>query len=468
MSASHQGSPKRLPANPSVENLKKQAKLLARSRPALSLQQAQHQLAKSYGCTNWAALLLQVAALQESSRTAPDSVLPTSVNEERRRHEGSRHWLDGIAPLEWNKTGQCTVIASLSAALSTLGPEASHALSASDRTLRALPAQTGPAWDYNTLMGDSAMAFRLRWHRRGGFRQTSPRPATWWAFTMAYAFGQEAEALLQRATGWRFEGTPYHYPNNARPLEQLPGICASIERGLPVVACFPEEFGVIQGYDTESNEVMVTAYQRPGQAFWMPITEVGTMVLFLASFQSALPRPDAVLTALHSGLFNWSRGEVPVHDVGIQWEDASIRIQYGATAYEEWSDDLLHADSVSERSRRQLREASVFNVSSLGDARWSAAGYLRQSQAVLPRSCQPHLTAAADIYEDLGRQISELRSRGEEFFSVWTGRGTPDWSDGVRQNEAKLLERFAQMDAMAMAEIQRGIGDLPIPEVKSG
>jgi ankyrin repeat protein len=47
------GARKRLPVNPSIENLKKQAKRLAKSQPALSLQQAQHRLAIDYGCTNW-------------------------------------------------------------------------------------------------------------------------------------------------------------------------------------------------------------------------------------------------------------------------------------------------------------------------------------------------------------------------------------------------------------------------------
>jgi hypothetical protein len=44
---------KRLPVNPSLEHLKKQAKRLAKGAPSVSLQQAQHQLAVEYGCANW-------------------------------------------------------------------------------------------------------------------------------------------------------------------------------------------------------------------------------------------------------------------------------------------------------------------------------------------------------------------------------------------------------------------------------
>jgi ankyrin repeat protein len=66
MSTSHEGARKRLPAKPSVENLKKQAKALAKDQPSLSLQQAQHQLAKSYGYTNWDELLAEATATRES------------------------------------------------------------------------------------------------------------------------------------------------------------------------------------------------------------------------------------------------------------------------------------------------------------------------------------------------------------------------------------------------------------------
>lgn len=56
MSALPNGARKRLPVNPSLENLRKQAKRLARIRPELSLQQAQHQIAVEYGCKHWSEL----------------------------------------------------------------------------------------------------------------------------------------------------------------------------------------------------------------------------------------------------------------------------------------------------------------------------------------------------------------------------------------------------------------------------
>ncbi len=48
--------PKRLPVNPSPENIRKQAKRLARTR-SIALSTAQHQLAREYGAQDWAELL---------------------------------------------------------------------------------------------------------------------------------------------------------------------------------------------------------------------------------------------------------------------------------------------------------------------------------------------------------------------------------------------------------------------------
>lgn len=54
------GAIHRLPALPSVENLKKQAKRMAKNQPSRSLQQVQHALAKSYGYPNWDGLLIAI------------------------------------------------------------------------------------------------------------------------------------------------------------------------------------------------------------------------------------------------------------------------------------------------------------------------------------------------------------------------------------------------------------------------
>jgi hypothetical protein len=52
-----------LPAKPSLDHFRKQAKKRARENPSLKLAEAQHQLAKEYGFKNWAELVRGVASL---------------------------------------------------------------------------------------------------------------------------------------------------------------------------------------------------------------------------------------------------------------------------------------------------------------------------------------------------------------------------------------------------------------------
>lgn len=85
MPASQDGPQKRLPARPSLEFLRKEAKKLHRSlkeqNPDNSLSQAQHALAQEYGFANWAELVAEVSKRRgaDSSPMPPDAV-PAFLN----------------------------------------------------------------------------------------------------------------------------------------------------------------------------------------------------------------------------------------------------------------------------------------------------------------------------------------------------------------------------------------------------
>lgn len=61
---------KRLPVHPSLEHLQKQAKRLAKQNPPLKLAEAQHRLARDYGCKNWA----ELAHVVETMRRGGDQL----------------------------------------------------------------------------------------------------------------------------------------------------------------------------------------------------------------------------------------------------------------------------------------------------------------------------------------------------------------------------------------------------------
>ncbi|HWA10538.1 MAG TPA: hypothetical protein VG838_13925 [Opitutaceae bacterium] len=62
---------KKLPVNPSLEHLQKQAKRRAKQDSNLTLAAAQHQLAQEYGCKTWAELARMVAAMSRRHDRPP-------------------------------------------------------------------------------------------------------------------------------------------------------------------------------------------------------------------------------------------------------------------------------------------------------------------------------------------------------------------------------------------------------------
>lgn len=82
MSTSNDGAKRRLPQQPSEENLKKQAKRRARM-DAIQLSEAQHRVAQEYGFPSWPKLVAYVASVRKSSgdwHSDPNDNLPKAAN----------------------------------------------------------------------------------------------------------------------------------------------------------------------------------------------------------------------------------------------------------------------------------------------------------------------------------------------------------------------------------------------------
>jgi len=167
LSGSRESGSRELPPRASLENLRNQAKTLQKQHregnaealarvsvwlgpdaqpstlegPAvrsssgvvtpLRLHDAQFVLAREYGFASWPRLVEHFEAQQ---------------SRERVRRENGRVWIEGVPRLRWGSSPEPTFIGALEAAFRS-----------SDRPL-----------DITTLMGDSGLAFRLRWATRDG------------------------------------------------------------------------------------------------------------------------------------------------------------------------------------------------------------------------------------------------------------------------------------------------------------
>ncbi len=104
MPSSQDGPQKRLPARPSLEFLRKEAKKLHRSlkeqNPESSLSQAQHSLARDYGFANWAELAAEISRQRGAdSSPAPSDAVPSFLNAGVPRPE-AHHKSGSLAPAE--------------------------------------------------------------------------------------------------------------------------------------------------------------------------------------------------------------------------------------------------------------------------------------------------------------------------------------------------------------------------------
>ncbi|MEM9253500.1 MAG: ankyrin repeat domain-containing protein [Planctomycetota bacterium] len=71
---------KRLPVKPSLEYLQKQAKRHTKQQPGLTLAKAQHEMAKAYGCRDWAELTRIVATMNRQASSSRPEALSEAAN----------------------------------------------------------------------------------------------------------------------------------------------------------------------------------------------------------------------------------------------------------------------------------------------------------------------------------------------------------------------------------------------------
>jgi hypothetical protein len=178
----------------------------------LRLHDAQFVLAREYGFASWPRLVEHFEAQQ---------------SRERVRRENGRVWIDGVPRLRWGASPEPTFIGAFEAAFRS-----------SERPL-----------DIMTLMGDSGLAYRLRWATRDqGNAWCGSGPCGEWP---------EEVAALGAATGYVFEFQP---PETRRPLppEYWASITAHIDRGWPLLGFGKRmDMAVIFGYEEGGRRLLL-------------------------------------------------------------------------------------------------------------------------------------------------------------------------------------------------------------------
>jgi hypothetical protein len=422
MTAPETGS---LPAHASLENLRNQARTLQKQhqqgRPEaaqrvaaivpgaatpLRLHDAQFVLAREYGFASWPRLVNQLRA-------------PAPPN--RVRRQDGRTWIDGVPRLRWGASPEPTFIGALEAAFR-----------ASDRPL-----------DVSTLLGDSGLAFRLRWATRdGGQAWCGSGPCGEWP---------EEVAALNAATGYVYEWDPAE-PVPALAPHRLQRVVDHIDNGWPILGMGANmDVSVIFGYEDGGRRLLLSDYWATEEPSVMAIDAVKEISAFMLRIDPPAPRPDAVRAGLQLALKRWRQGVVDPDPI------TGATYHYGEAGYERWIADLQRHDELSDAQRGNLFHLNGWTYSSLAMNRGGhAARYLRDSARHLPAAAQAPLEAAAHCYDRAQERIGRW-DPADPMFGFIKQKRPDSWTADVRQREIALLRDLQALDRQALTFIEEAL-----------
>jgi hypothetical protein len=371
------------------------------------LHDAQFVLAREYGFASWPRLVEHFEAQQ---------------SRERVRREHGRAWIEGVPRLRWGSSPEPTFIGAFEAAFRS-----------SDRPL-----------DITTLMGDSGLAFRLRWATRDhGNAWCGSGPCGEWP---------EEVAALGAATGYVFEFQP---PEKRRPLppEYLARITADIDRGWPMLGFGKRmDMAVIFGYEEGGRRLLLSDYWASEEPSVMAADEVLQVSGFLLRIAEPAPRPAAVRAGLELALKRWQQGVVDPDPI------TGATYYYGSAGYERWLADLERASDLAPAQLGNLWFLNGWTYSSLHMNRSDhAASYLRANVQHLPAAAHAPLEAAAQCYDQLRARLGKW-DPSDPSFGMVKQKKLETWTPEVRAREIALLRDLYAFESRAMTELETALG----------
>lgn len=328
--------------------------------------------------------------------------------------------IGGVPNLAWGTSGECTFAGALSAAT----------------------AVTAYPCDYQTTMGATGLAFRVRWF------QGEP-PARWCPSSPVGEFPEEIHAA-SRATGWELRTECWIGKPDVRPNVYMHDIVASVRAGLPVLAYDASlNLAVVTGYENGGATLLLNRYSGPSTAVQVPIGEIGPMLVFLGRYSEPLLQHDAAVAGLRLAVRNWRRRHDPEDETRGYW--------MGALALQRWREDLATADALSDEERASLFFVSWWNMDSMVDARINAGPFLRSAAGTFGYVAEQALLRAADTYDEDAALLSRTLVQKDVFMGEWMGKTVADWTPDVRKAECGILRRAAELEERSIAEIEAAL-----------
>lgn len=334
---------------------------------------------------------------------------------------GDEKIISGTLTLGWGTLHDCTFCGALESAL----------------------AATAHPYDYVTLMGVSALAFRMRW----------------WAghlghpmFCMSSPVGEmmQEHLLISRATGWKMESVTRFGPPSPM-VDQQQAIVQSIDQGLPVIVYHPRlDCAVLHGYRKKGESLLVRDYYGGPEGTTTTIDQLGPQITYFREHQEPITPLNAAIMGVKMAVSQWYRADGGPGSAKGQY-------LYGTVAYAAWINALSRAEALTDADRKLLFQVNWWNFSSLVDARSAAGRYLRNIVGLLPEPARQSLLAAAEVYDQSVAKMGQVFQTQDIFTGPWTGKTINDWTQSTRRQEQILLHDLLALDEKAIAHLRRAV-----------
>ena len=325
--------------------------------------------------------------------------------------------IPNVAPLKWGVSGETTFAGALAAASAVLPEKA----------------------DYTRIMGDTGLAFRLRWF--------DPAPGKSYIGVAPTGEWPRETALAAASLGLNIKSVhaPKSDPIKREVVDQE--LLASINEFRPII-CYIDpnmDCGLVYGYKDQGKAYLVRDYY-PETAGEQSFDKLGFIFYFLEPGKAPLARKDAVVRGLTAAVESWTRP--------IEMEDGGP-FSYGALGYDRWI-AALSSDTAGSDSGLS-NHVNWWVMDSLIDARGAAVKYLRANASLFGPAAQSHLLKAAQLYEEEQGVTSATFNRKDVFLGPWTAKSDKDWTPEVRTREKALLAQCKTLETQAVAEIEKAL-----------
>lgn len=302
--------------------------------------------------------------------------------------------------------------------------------------LEATLAARGEAVGYDELMGLSGAAFRVQFWL-----------PEWCPSSVDLLQGYNHAAPVLDALGYRYQ----LLSTFGRPAEEYrEEVVRSLDAGRPVMMENLDgrgRYAVVVG-QVNNGEQWVGRCCGDAEGDYTTSTDLPWCVLLLEERGKAMEPTAAFRRSLEIAV---ELAHTPSY-VRDKKPQAS-----GSAAYAAWIKALRDEGSFAKAGQEDLRymagaNAGMYEV--LADARAAGARYLAGHARDLGTKAETHLQEAARLYERIATELAAGRKWVPEREAL---KGDFAWTPAMRQEEAAILEQVAELEARAVAELEKAL-----------